>query len=81
MAIGRLFQESEATASRKLERARQALGAAIDAELAARRLARDDVDDWAAVAREAWDGALADALGVPSPQDPGAPAFKGKKTP
>lgn len=80
MAIGRLFEESEATASRKLERARQALGAAIDAELAARRLSRADVDDWAAVAREAWDGALADALGVAPPQDPGSPAFKGKRT-
>lgn len=80
MAIGRLFDESEATASRKLERARQALGAAIDAELSARRLSRADVDDWAAVAREAWEGALAEALGVDRPQDPGPSAFKGKRT-
>ena len=36
---GRLFGESEATASRKLERARKALRAAIESALAARGLA------------------------------------------
>lgn len=78
---GRLFGESEATASRKLERARRALRGAIESALAARGLALGDVDDWAEVARDAWDAALADALGVPAPQEAGPPPFKGRRTP
>ena len=78
---GRLFGESEATASRKLERARKNLRTGIEAELTARRLSVSDVDDWVAVSRQAWDVALADALGVPAPQDPGTPPFRGKRTP
>jgi len=78
---GRLFGESEATASRKLERARRALRAAIESALVARGLTLADVDDWAAVANRAWDAALADALGVPAPQETGPPSFKGKRTP
>ena len=81
LAIGRAFGESEATASRKLERARQALRAGIEAELAARGLSERDVDDWAAVARQAWDAALADALGVPPPQESAAPSFQKKRMP
>lgn len=77
---GRLFGESEATASRKLDRARKALRAGIESALAARRLPLADVDDWAQVAKEAWDAALSEALGVPAPQDAGPPAFKGKRT-
>ncbi len=77
---GRLFGESEATASRKLERARKTLRAGIEAALHRRRLGLGDVDDWAAVAKDAWDAALADALGVSAPQDAGPPSFKGKRT-
>ncbi len=78
---GRLFGESEATASRKLERARKTLRAAIESALVVRGLTLGDVDDWAAVAKDAWDAALADALGVPAPQETGPPSFKGKRTP
>jgi hypothetical protein len=81
VAIGRHFGESEATASRKLERARQTLRAGIETALATRGLAVGDVDDWAALARQAWDSALADALGVAAPQETGPPSFKGKRTP
>ncbi len=77
---GRLFGESEATASRKLDRARKALRAGIEAALTAGGVGLGDVDDWAAVARDAWDAALADALAVPAPQDAGPPPFKGKRT-
>ena len=78
---GRLFGESEATASRKLERARKALRMGIEGGLTARGLCFSDIDDWVAVSRQAWDAALADALGVPAPQDPGPPPFTGKRTP
>ena len=78
---GRLFGESEATASRKLERARRALRAAIESALVARGLTLGDVDDWAEVAKDAWDAVLADALGVPAPQETGPPSFQGKRTP
>ena len=78
---GRLFGESEATASRKLERARRALRAAIESALVARGLTLADVDDWAEVAKDAWDAALADALGVPAPQESEPPSFKEKRTP
>ena len=77
---GRLFGESEATASRKLERARKALRTDLEGALTARGLSVSDIDDWVAVSRQAWDGVLADALAVPAPQEPGAPPFKGKKT-
>ncbi len=77
---GRLFGESEATASRKLERARKALRLGIEGELAARGLSVCDIDDWAAVSRQAWDSVLMEALAVPAPQEPGSPPFKGKKT-
>jgi RNA polymerase sigma-70 factor, ECF subfamily len=78
---GRLFGESEATASRKLERIRRQLQTAIGAALGPHGMAPDDVADWADVARTAWDGALAEALGVPAPQETGPPSFKGKRTP
>lgn len=78
---GRLFGESEATASRKLERARKALRGHIEQALGTLGLFASDIDDWVAVAREAWDAALVDALGVTAPQEPGAAPFKGKKTP
>jgi len=81
LALGRVFGESEATASRKLERARQTLRAGIEAELAARGVSTREVDDWAAVARQAWDAALADALGVPPPQESAAPSFQKKRMP
>jgi RNA polymerase sigma-70 factor, ECF subfamily len=76
---GRLFGESEATASRKLDRARRTLRAAITAHLSDRGVDVADVDDWAAVAREAWDTTLVEALGVARPQDDGPPSFKDKK--
>ena len=93
---GRLLGEHEATASRKLEHARKALRARIEAALGTRGLASTDIDDWAAVARESWDAALADALGVPAPRPEAASSgasgagvaqgaarapFKGKRTP
>lgn len=78
---GRLFGESEATASRKLERIRRQLQTAIGAALAPHGVEPADVTDWADVARSAWDGALAEALGVPAPQETGPPSFKGKRTP
>lgn len=78
---GRLFGESEATASRKLERIRRQLQTTIRDALVRHGLAPEDVADWADVARTAWDGALAEALGVPAPQETGPPSFKGKRTP
>jgi RNA polymerase sigma-70 factor (ECF subfamily) len=78
--IGRLAGEHEATVSRKLERARKTLRAAIEAALSERGVALADVDSWADVAREAWDAALADALGVES-QGPGVPPFEEKRMP
>ncbi len=78
---GRLFGESEATASRKLERIRRQLQTAIREALVPHGMAPGDVADWADVAHSAWDGALADALGVPAPQETGPPSFKGKRTP
>ncbi len=76
---GRLWGESEATASRKLERARKTLRGGIETALAERGLTVADVDDWRAVAKDAWDVALAEALGVPPPQENGPPPFKGQK--
>ena len=83
---GRLLGEHEATASRKLERARQALRSLIEASLAAKRLRVDEVESWGDVARRAWDAALADALGVAppvmdEPQVTARPSFKEKRTP
>lgn len=88
---GRLFGEHEATASRKLERARKALRTGIEAALEQRGLSTADIDDWVAVSRRAWDAALGEALGVPAPpgrvaaadapQGGAAPPFKGKRTP
>lgn len=76
--IGRLAGEHEATVSRKLERTRRALRSAIETRLAADGLAARDVEDWAEVARSAWDAALADALGVAT-QDPPVTPFKGER--
>lgn len=94
---GRLFGEHEATASRKLERARAALKTAIVTGLAVRGVRVEDVESWGDVATQAWDAALAEALGVdaPGPPEPPAgaaahgaepqgsagPSFKGKRTP
>jgi RNA polymerase sigma-70 factor len=77
--IGRMAGEHEATVSRKLDRTRKALRAAIEAALRERGVALADVDSWAEVAREAWDAALAEALGVASQvasQGPPVPPFK-----
>jgi RNA polymerase sigma-70 factor (ECF subfamily) len=83
---GRLFGEHEATASRKLERARKALRLGIERCAEARGVRAGEIENWGAVARDAWDCALADALGVAAPDRHGpqgdAPAaFKGKRTP
>ncbi|MGD9903506.1 MAG: RNA polymerase sigma factor [Vicinamibacterales bacterium] len=85
-ATGQLFGEHEATASRKLERARSALRTAIERELAAHGLGAADVDSWGEVATQAWDGALDEALAVAAPkgleaQGTARPSFKGKRTP
>lgn len=76
--IGRLSGEHEATVSRKLDRTRRALRTAIEAHLAAGGLTAADVEDWAEVARSAWDAALADALGVAA-QDRPVPPFTGER--
>jgi len=81
---GALLGEHEATASRKLERARKALRQGIAAALAARGGRVEDIESWGAVARHAWDAALSDALGVDAPggaQVAAAPSFKRKKAP
>jgi RNA polymerase sigma factor (sigma-70 family) len=93
---GRLFGEHEATASRKLEKARAALRTLIESSLAAHGMRAADVDSWADVATQAWDAALADALAVGAPVAGAAPptaaateeaqgtarlSFKGKRTP
>lgn len=93
---GRLFGEHEATASRKLEKARTALRRLIETALAERGVRVEDVDSWSDVATQAWDAALGEALGVAAPgsadpadaaagragpQEPARPAFKGKRTP
>ena len=81
---GRLLGEHEATASRKLEKARKALRQGIESALTARGGRVDEIESWAAVARLAWDAALADALGVDAPVAPqagGSPPFKEKRTP
>lgn len=93
---GRLFGEHEATASRKLEKARTALRRLIETVLAERGVRVEDVESWGDVATQAWDAALAEALGVAAPgsadavdtaagragpQEPARPAFKGKRTP
>ncbi|MGE3470506.1 MAG: RNA polymerase sigma factor [Vicinamibacterales bacterium] len=80
-AIGQAAGVSEATASRRLDKVRQTLRATIERELEARGMSSREVDDWAAVARQAWDAALADALGVSPPQESGSPTFTGKRTP
>jgi RNA polymerase sigma-70 factor (ECF subfamily) len=93
---GRVFGEHEATASRKLEKARVALRTLIEAALAARGMRTTDVESWGDVATQAWDAALADALAVAAPEDRRAPptavataepqgaarlSFKEKRTP
>jgi RNA polymerase sigma-70 factor (ECF subfamily) len=93
---GQLFGEHEATASRKLEKARVALRTLIETSLAAHGLRSEDVESWGDVATQAWDAALGDALAVSAPGPPAtartaagtaeaqatAPAsFKGKRTP
>jgi RNA polymerase sigma-70 factor, ECF subfamily len=78
---GRLFGESEATASRKLERVRRGLQSAIGEALAPHGVDPAEVSDWAEVARTAWDVALVEALGVPPPQALAPPPFKGMRTP
>jgi RNA polymerase sigma-70 factor (ECF subfamily) len=93
---GRLFGEHEATASRKLEKARTALRRLIETALSARGVRVEDVESWGDVATQAWDAALAEALGVAAPdsadpagatagragpQESARPSFKGKRTP
>jgi hypothetical protein len=93
---GRLFGEHEATASRKLEKARTALRRLIETALSERGVRVEDVESWGDVARQAWDAALAEALSVAAPgaadpagatteragaQAPARPSFKGERTP
>lgn len=93
---GRLFGEHEATASRKLEKARTALRRLIETALSERGVRVEDVENWGDVATQAWDAALAEALGVAAPgaadpagtaagratpQESARPSFKGKRTP
>jgi len=83
---GRLFGEHEATASRKLEKARATLRSAIEQALAAQGLRAGDIESWGDVAAQAWDAALDEALGVArpagvEPQGTARPSFKGKRTP
>jgi RNA polymerase sigma factor (sigma-70 family) len=83
---GRLFGEHEATASRKLEKARAALRTAIEHALAAKGLRAGDIESWGDVAAKAWDAALGEALGVEPPagvetQGTARPSFTGKRTP
>lgn len=93
---GRLFGEHEATASRKLDKARTALRRLIEASLSERGVRVEDVESWGDVATQAWDAALAEALGVDAPGSSGPagtaagrarpqasarPSFKGKRTP
>jgi len=83
---GRLFGEHEATASRKLEKARGVLRTAIEQALAAHDLRPGDIESWGDVAARAWDGALGEALGVEQPagvepQGTARPSFTGKRTP
>ncbi len=79
---GRLVGEHEATASRKLEKARVALRGLIEASLGRRGMRVSDVESWSDVARQAWDAALAEALGVEAPtQGAAPPSFKGMRTP
>lgn len=81
---GTLFGEHEATASRKLEKARKTVKQGIVEALAARGARAEDVESWGAVAREAWHAALAEALGVAAPpgtQAPGPASFKEERTP
>lgn len=85
---GRLLGESEATVSRKLDKVRRQLRSGIEQALRERGLQIADLDDWVAVARDAWDVALVEALGVPAPQElapkgpapqePAPPPFKGQ---
>jgi RNA polymerase sigma-70 factor (ECF subfamily) len=93
---GQLFGEHEATASRKLEKARVALRTLIESSLASHGLRAADVESWGEVATQAWDAALAEALAVSAPgpraatrpaadtaepQGTARPPFKGKRTP
>lgn len=83
---GGLFGEHEATASRKLEKARGALRAAIEQALAAQGMRAADIESWGDVAVRAWDAALGDALGVErpagvGPQGTAGPSFTGERTP
>ena len=83
---GRLLGEHEATASRKLEKARAALRGLIETALAGHGLRASDVESWGEVARQAWDAALAEALAVDAPtaaglQAPAVASFKVERTP
>jgi RNA polymerase sigma-70 factor (ECF subfamily) len=93
---GQLFGEHEATASRKLEKARTALRHLIETALSERGVRVEDVESWGDVATQAWDAALAEALcvaapdsadpagataGRAGPQESARPSFKGKRTP
>ena len=58
----------------------------IEASLAGHGLRTSDVESWGEVARQAWDAALAEALGVDAPaaagsQAPAVASFKGERTP
>lgn len=81
---GRLLGEHEATASRKLDKARKALRRGIETALSARGGRVEDIESWGAVAREAWDAALSTALAVEAPggaQAEAPLAFNRERTP
>ncbi len=79
--IGRLCGEHEATVSRKLDKARKRLRAAIEEGLRKRGIDPTEIDDWGLVARNEWTGQLAD-LSESSPLQADPPgSFKVERTP
>jgi RNA polymerase sigma-70 factor (ECF subfamily) len=76
--IGRLLGEHEATASRKLDKARKRLRAGIEAAMRQRGLDPASVDDWGAVARHDWTGQVADLLDTSAVQADAPGPFKGE---
>jgi hypothetical protein len=76
--IGRLFGEHEATVSRKLEKARKRLRAAIEEGLRQRGIDPAGIDDWGQAARHEWSGEVADLLDDAALQADPSGSFKGR---
>jgi RNA polymerase sigma-70 factor (ECF subfamily) len=76
--IGRLCAEHEATVSRKLDRARKRLRAAIEGGLRQRGIDPAEIDDWGHAARHDWTGEVADLLGDRPLQADSSGSFKGR---